>query len=325
MNGPGNGDEIPDPIVEKVRNFADLPEQVRKEVADGAFLKIRDQEPVENAVSVSVLSGVLVHFDRLFRILQAVKGGIEVKRAGRVPEVVGAKHLAAFPAYAGSYALPLRLEAPQGELVGDDRGALESVMQLLADGDEASLQDLLSNLPERVGDELYALLRELVQGEAALTVEAVRDGQGTGEVEISPGAAMNRATWLKSLVESELASETIQGKLFRIDTKRGRIAVDSHEDDESVIWEATFPSGQLETLRRALNHEVEIDVEVVEEKRPYERTARNRIMSVVSVRQLAADDDEQAAADSADAARAAEAAETADAAEAEAPEADAAG
>jgi hypothetical protein len=53
-----------------------------------------------------------------------------------------------------------------------------------------------------------------------------------------------------------------------------------------VIVEATFTSNLLETLRKALNHEVEIDVEVVEEKRPYERTARNRIMSVVEVRQL---------------------------------------
>lgn len=312
MNGPGNGsgDDLPEPIIEPIRNFADLPEQVRKEVADGAFLRIRDREPIENAVSVNVLSGVLVHFDRLFRILQAVMSGIEVKRTGRVPEVVGAKHLAAFPAYAGSYALPLRLEAPDGELVGEDLGALESVMRLLSESDDAPLRDKLSNLPERVGDELYALLHELAQGEAELAIEEVREGQGTGEVEISSTSAKSRAAWLTSLVESALASEVLSGKLFRIDTKRGRIAIDSHEDDESVIVEANFQPAQLEALRHALNNEVEIEVEVIEEKRPYERTARNRVMSVVGIREIDPDD-----------ANAIEIIE----AEAEAPEADAAG
>jgi hypothetical protein len=288
VNGPGNGngDDLPEPIIEPIRNFAALPEQVRKAVAEGAFLRIRDREPVESAVSVNVLSGVLVHFDRLFRILQAVKSGIEVKRTGRVPEVVGAKHLAAFPAYAGSYALPLRLEAPDGELIGDDRGALESVMQLLSASDEDPLEEHLSNLPERVGDELYALLHELALAEAELTVEEVRDGEGTGEVEISPSSAKSRAAWLTSLVESALASETIFGKLFRIDTKRGRIAIDSQEDDESVIVEANFQPAQLEALRHALNNMVEIEVQVIEEKRPYERTTRNRVMSVVGIREI---------------------------------------
>jgi len=289
-DGNGNGDDLPEPKIEPIRNFAGLPEEVRKAVGEGAFLRIRDSEPVENAVSVNVLSGVLVHFDRLFRILQAVKSGIEVKRTGRVPEVVGAKHLAAFPAYAGSYALPLRLEAPEGQLVGDDRGALESVMQLLSESDESPLRDQLSNLPERVGDELYALLHELAQGEAALTVEEVRDCEGTGEIEISTGSAKSRAAWLTSLVESALARETIFGKLFRIDTKRGRIAIDSQEDDESVIVEANFQPAQLEDLRHALNNVVEIEVQVIEEKRPYERTARNRVMSVVDIREIDSDD-----------------------------------
>ncbi len=289
MNGPGNGnggDDLPEPIIEPIRNFSDLPEKVRSLITDGAFLRILDSEPDEYAVSVNVLSGVLVHFDRLFRILQAVQSGIEVKRSGRVPDVVGAKHLTAFPAYAGSYSLPLRLEAPQGELVGDDRGALGSVMQLLSEGSEDPLKEQLSNLPERVGDELYALLHELAQGDAALTVEQVQNHAGTGEVEISPSVAKSRAAWLTSLVESALASETIIGKLFRIDTKRGRIAIDSQEDDESVIVEANFQPVQLEDLRHALNNVVEVEVQVIEEKRPYERAARNRVRSVVGIREI---------------------------------------
>lgn len=304
MNGPGNGngDDLPEPIIKPIRNFADLPEPVRGKITDGALLTLRDRDIDldENAVSVNVLSGVLVHFDRLFRILQAVKSGIEVKRTGRVPEVVAAKRLTAFPAYAGSYALPLRLEAPEGQLVGEDREALESVMDLLAEGGEDPLAERLTNLPERVGDELFALLHELAQGGADLTVEAVRNGKGTGEVAISPSAAKSRATWLTSLVESDLASETIQGKLFRIDTKRGRIAVDSYEEDESVIVEANFQPAQLETLRKALNNDVEIDLQVIEEKRPYERTARNRVVSVVDIRQLDPTDAEAIEIDVAD-------------------------
>jgi len=164
-------------------------------------------------------------------------------------------------------------------------------MRLLAE-DETPLQERLGNLPERVGDELYALLHELALGEADLAVEAVRNGEGSGEVEISAGVAKSRATWLTTLVESDVASETIVGKLFRIDTKRGRIAVDSHEEDESVIVEANFQPAQLEALRRALNHEVEIDVQVIEERRPYEQTARNRVMSIVDIRQLDSDENQ---------------------------------
>ncbi|HWN72709.1 MAG TPA: hypothetical protein VNN15_02750 [Solirubrobacterales bacterium] len=293
MNGPGNGngDDLPEPVIEPIRNFADLPEPVKNEITNGALLTLRGGGPHANAINVNVLSGVLVHFDRLFRILQAAKSGLEVKRTGRVAEVVGARHLSAFPAFAGSYALPLRLEAPEGQLVGGDREALESLMRLLAE-DETPLQERLGNLPERVGDELYALLHELALGEADLAVEAVRNGEGSGEVEISAGVAKSRATWLTTLVESDVASETIVGKLFRIDTKRGRIAVDSHEEDESVIVEANFQPAQLEALRRALNHEVEIDVQVIEERRPYEQTARNRVMSIVDIRQLDSDENQ---------------------------------
>lgn len=289
MNGPGNGngDDLPEPIIEPIRNFADLPEPVRREITDGALLTLRGGGAHANAVNVNILSGVLVHFDRLFRILQAAKSGLEVKRTGRVAEVVGATQLSAFPAFGGSYALPLRLEAREGELIGDDREALESLMSLLSEDDQ--LRDRLANLPERVGDELYALLHELALGGADLAVEAVRNGEGSGEVEIRSDAAKSRATWLTTLEESDVASETIMGKLFRIDTKRGRIAVDSQEEDESVIVEANFQPSKLEALRRALNHEVEINVEVIEERRPYEQTARNRVMSMMDIRQLDSD------------------------------------
>ena len=72
MNGPGNGngDDLPEPVIEPIRNFADLPEPVKNEITDGALLTLRGGGPHANAINVNVLSGVLVHFDRLFRILR---------------------------------------------------------------------------------------------------------------------------------------------------------------------------------------------------------------------------------------------------------------
>jgi hypothetical protein len=283
---PKEDEELPEPEIETIRNFAALSEEVLQAINDGAVLTLDGEAVHDHAIGVNVLSGVLVHFDRLFRILQAVKSGLQVKRSGRVADVVGAKHFAALPALKSSYALPLRLEAPQGELVGDDRQALEEVMKLLSSGSESELRQELGNLPERVGDELFALLRELAGGGADLRVQAIREGSEGGSAVVSARAAKSRANWLSSLVDSAVGSETVQGKLFRIDTKRGRIAVDSYEGEESEIVEALFDLKDLETLKKALNQPVEIEVEVVEEKRPYEQTARNRLMKVNTVRLL---------------------------------------
>ena len=281
MTGPRD-DELPDPETENIRNFADLPARVRA-AFEGAFMKLDGAAVRGQAVDVNVLSGVLSHFDRLFRIMVAVGAGLEVQRKGRIAEVSGAKHLAALPAYGGSYALPLRLEDPQGELVGDDRGALDAVLGLL----EGSPDWSLVALPERVGDELSALLHELGVGSADLKVEAVRNGQAVRQVEISSADADARASQLTELEKSAVGTEVIRGKLFRIDTKRSRIAIDAYgESDEDAIIRITFQPSQLEDLRAALDHNVEIAVEVLEERRPYERTARTRVMSVASIKQL---------------------------------------
>ena len=111
--------------------------------------------------------------------------------------------------------------------------------------------------------------------------------------EVSSGAYRRiEANWLSSLEDSAIGNEIVQGKLFRIDTKRARIAVDSREADESVIVEASFDPEQLETLRKALNRDIELAVEIVEERRPYEQTARNRLMKAVTIRLLDQDDEE---------------------------------
>jgi len=67
---------------------------------------------------------------------------------GRVVEVKGAKRLAVLPAVAGSFAVPLRLEDPEGEMVVVDHRELEAVVELLA-ATEDEVNEELNELPER--------------------------------------------------------------------------------------------------------------------------------------------------------------------------------
>jgi hypothetical protein len=293
MNGPSKEDDLPEPEIETILNFAGLSPELKAAMRNGALLTLSGRGIKEHAVSVGVLSEVLVHFDRLFRIMQAIKSGFDVRRTGRLVEVAHTRHLTALPALASSYVLPLRLEDPEGELVAEDHQELEAVMELLSGDDIAQLSEKLSSLPERVGDELYWLLRALVAGDVNLAVEAVREGVATAPTRVDAEIADRRATWLTEPITSEVGVETLRGKLFRIDTKRLKIAVDvSQEEDEStVIEEASFSPDQLESLREALNGLIELQVSVIEEKRRYERTARSRTMAVTSVRRLTVEDE----------------------------------
>jgi hypothetical protein len=288
MNGPDDrDDDLPEPEIETVRNFSDLPEELRDAITHGALLALGGLGVRDNAVDVRVMSKVLEHFDRLVRIVRADRSGFEVKRLGRIVEVKGAKRLTALPAWAGSYAMPLRLEAPEGELDIVDHHELEAVVELLA-LDEQATQSRLDDLPERVGDELLGLLRAIASGHVDLHVEAVRDNQPVASADIESGVADRRSTWLEDKTWSEPGVDTLVGTLFRIDTKRARIAVDvSEEDGEStLVEEASFPLDLLEELRGALHSRVEIQVNVLEERRRYERTARGRSMTVTAVRQI---------------------------------------
>lgn len=221
--------------------------------------------------------------------MRAFAARLEVKRTGRLPDVAGAKRLVVLPAYAGkSFAVPLRLDSPEGELVVEDRNELETVVSLLGESEGDSFAEQLFDLPERAGDELNLLLETLAAGCVDLTIEVVRGGQPESPVRVGTEAADARSAWLTEPVVSEVGSETLRGKLFRIDTKRGRIAVDISQDDDEApdVAEAAFQPDQLDELRDALNHRIEIEVRVVEERRRYERTARGRTRSVVSVRRL---------------------------------------
>lgn len=285
---PPKGD--PPPVkIGTIRNFAELPPELKDAIANGALLALAGAGiHDENAVEVGVLSEILIHFDRLFRIMRASAGRLEVKRTGRLPEVAGARRLVVLPAVAGSYAIPLRLEDPEGELVVEDRHELEDVVSLLGQSEEESFTNRLLDLPERAGDELNSLLEALAAGKVDLTVEVVNDGQASEPTRVEARAARRLSTWLTEPVTSEVGVEVLAGKLFRIDTKRGRVAVDvAQEDDESpVVAEASFRPEQLDELRAALNYRVELEVSVVEERRRYERTARGRTRGVGTIRRL---------------------------------------
>ena len=161
-------------------------------------------------------------------------------------------------------------------------------MSLLGQSEEESFTNRLLDLPERAGDELNSLLEALAAGKVDLTVEVVHDGQASEPTRVEARSARRLSTWLTEPVTSEVGVEILAGKLFRIDTKRGRVAIDvAREDDESpVVAEASFQPAQLDELRAALNYRVELEVSVVEERRRYERTARDRTMGVGMIRRL---------------------------------------
>lgn len=273
-----NGDDdLPDPEIETIRNLAPLAPR-------GAVVALDGEGVRNNAVDVRVMSRVLEHFDRLVRIVVAYRSGFEVKRRGRIVEVKGARRLSALPALGGSYVMPLRLDDPEGQLIIADQHELEVVLGLLTDDDEA-MQQLLSDFPERVGDELLGLVRALVAGNVDLRAYALRHGETTARAEVGTEAAVRRSAWLADPTWSEPGVDYLRGTLFRIDTRRGRIAIDvSAEDDPSpIIEEASFSLDLLEQLRKALHREVELEVSVIEERRRYERTARGRAMTVTRV------------------------------------------
>jgi hypothetical protein len=270
-------DDLPEPEIETIRNLAPIAPR-------GAVVALDGEGVRNNSVDVRVMSRVLTHFDRLVRILRADRGGFEIKRRGRIVEVKGARRLAALPAIAGSYVVPLRLDDPEGEMVIADHNELEGVVTLLAE-DEEAMQAVLSELPERVGDELLGLLRVLAAGSVDLRAYALRDGETTARAEVRAEEATRRSAWLADPAWSEPGVDSLRGTLFRIDTRRGRIAIDvSKEDDPSaVVEEASFSLDLLEDLRKALHREVQLEVSVIEQRRRYERSARGRLMTVTRV------------------------------------------
>lgn len=266
---------LPEPEIIKIRNYA--------AVEYGAILALSGWGIRENAVDVSVLTRILQHFDRLVRIVRADLGGLEIKRKGRIVDVKGARRLSVVPAYAGSFVVALRLDAPEGQLLVSDHGELEVAMDLIKGGPEEAQR--LDDFPERVGDELLGLFQALETSEVDLKAYGYREGQLSAVASVPADVARARAEMLVETAWSEAGVDIIEGTLFRIDTKRTKIAVDvaRDEDEAPAIAEANFSLAHLEQLRAALHGKVRIEVEVHEQRRPYERTARSRVLLVQRV------------------------------------------
>lgn len=252
----------------------------------GALIELGGAGVQGNAVDVRAPIRVLDHFERLVRIVRLFRSGLEVKRRGRLTEVQGAPRMLAVPATAGSYAVSLELGMPEGEMVAEDHGELEAVVELLGVTDDDVLLDYLRDLPERVGDELIEILRAASAFDVDLDVRAYRDGSTTAEASIAADHASARVGSLEDTSWSEPGVDSVRGRLFRIDTKRSKIAVDAEDEDaeaEPVVVEAEFPMEMLDELKAALRQRVHIEVAVLEERRPYERAARGRTVTVTSV------------------------------------------
>lgn len=277
-----NDDDIPEPEIEIIRNL--VGGGWERVVSGGAFIRLDGPGVHENAVEVPVIGRVLNHFDRLFRIVVAHRGGLEVKRRGRITEVKGTRHLAAVAPLPGSFVIPLRLDNPEGELVVADHRELETVVHLLETRTDR-IDEALRELPERAGDELVELLGATEGGQVDMRVVALRDGDVSARADVPTGEARAVSRHLSSTKWSETGQQALTGVLFRIDTRNEKIALDVYDEESeaSEIVEASFSIDLLETLRPALHGYVEVVVDVREERRPYERTARGRSMSVVSV------------------------------------------
>lgn len=254
--------------------------------ARGALVTLNGTGVRGNAVDVRAPIRVLEHFERLVRILRLHRSGLDVKRRGRLTEVQGAPKMLAVSATAGSYVVPLQLEMPGGEMVLEDHGELEATVALLGIADDDAIFTELRELPERVGDELIEILSATSAFDVDLDVKAFREETTTATASLEAARANASVGSLEKTSWSERGVDQIRGTLFRIDTKRGRIAVDAEpeeEDAEPIVVEAAFSMDKLEELRAALHHRVEIEVNVQEERRRYERTARRRTVSVTSI------------------------------------------
>lgn len=279
-----NEPDLPDPEFESIRNFAQLPEQIRDQIRDGLFLAFGRAE--ESAIRVATLWGLLEHFDKLYQTVQAHKAGREVNRFGALAGVAGGKELEALPAYAGSFALPLRLKPPDGQLVGEDFSELDELVELLAPS--TNLEETLPQLPERIGDELRQFYKALASGGTHLRVEVIRDGEAVSDAEVGPDEAQLKVRWLEEKTSHSLGTRTLRGHLFRIDTKKKEIAIDvlGPTEGEANVERATYEEEQLDELRDALKHEVEIEVSVSEDRRPYERSVTSPNLSLNSIRRI---------------------------------------
>jgi hypothetical protein len=283
-SGDNGEDDLPPPEIVKIRNL--VGDSAWQSLSQrGALLKLAGSGVHGNSVDVSILAPVLEHFDRLVRITQAHRSGLEVKRRGPITEVKGAGRLAAMAPAPGSYAIPMRLDPPRGEMFSADHSELEDVVSLIT-ADDATLDKMLTTLPERVGDELVNLLRATDAGKVDLGVVVLRDGGISAQVEVAAQAAGQRVQILERPQSSDAGHQVLRGTMWRIDTKHRKVTIDaaSPSDEAAIVAVVAFKDDQLEELRKSLREYVEVEVSIIEQRRSYEQTARSQEMKLLSIK-----------------------------------------
>jgi hypothetical protein len=265
--------ELPPPVIETVRNR-------------GALLSLGGAGVRGHATELRNLAPVLEHFDRLVRVVQVIRSGLSVERIGRLVEVSDAARLVALPAMPGSYEIPLALVSASEQMSltdATDVAELEEVADLLALQDGHQIAERLRAKPERLGDELLALLYAVSKGSVDIKLSVFSKGSTIKTAYINASDAKARRDAVREVEKSEPGTETVTGELFRIDTRSKQIAVlvpDPDDAEESSIVQARFEIDQLETLRSALRKTVEVGLEIVDERRLYERAPHKRSVTV---------------------------------------------
>lgn len=283
-SGDDGDDDLPPPEIETIRNL--VGGAWHSLAQRGAVLKLDGASVRDHSIDVSVLAPVLEHFDRLVRITQAHRSGLEVKRRGPITEVKGAGRLAAMAPAPGSYAIPLRLDPPHGEMFSADHRELEEVVTLFT-ADDAALDEMLAALPERVGDELVNLLRATDAGKVDLGVIVLRDGGVSAQANVAARDAAKRVKILEEPQSSDAGRQVLRGTLWRLDTKHRKATIDAASptaDEAAIVAIVAFDDEQLEELRQSLREYVEVEVSLTEQRRSYEQTARSREMKLLSVK-----------------------------------------
>jgi hypothetical protein len=282
--GDDGEDDLPPPEIETIRNL--VGDETWKSFAHrGALVKLDGAGVQEHSVVVSTLAPILTHFDRLVRITQAHRSGLEVKRQGPITEVKGVGHLAALTPVPGSFAIPLRLDPPSDEMFADDKNELEAVVGLLT-VDGTALDELLITLPERVGDELVRLLKEAESGRVGLAIVVLRDGDISAYVDVAADTAAQRAHSLERTQASDAGRQTLRGTLWRIDTKHNKMTIDAagSDEDDPIVVTVSFDDSQLEDLKESLREYVEVETSITEIRRSYEQTPRTKERRLLAIR-----------------------------------------
>lgn len=279
----GDDDGLPPPEIETIRNLVGNAWHSFSE--RGALLKLEGAGIRDNSVGVAILAPILEHFDRLLRITQAHRAGFEVKRRGPITEVKGFGHLAAMAPVPGSYAIPLRLDPPQGEMFAEERDDLEEVVRLMA-ADRDTLNEMLRRLPERTGDELVNLLKVADAGRVDLGVVVLSKRTISAQVDLGAQSAGQLAKRLEEPQSSDAGRQVLRGTLWRIDTKHRKITIDAAAatEDMAIVATVDFVDSQLDGLREALREHVEVEVSVIEQRRSYEQTARKQEMKLLALK-----------------------------------------